>query len=372
MSSSIVFNNYSYGKNGGKDYVLYYRCSKYKTGCKARLLKNGQTIKEKGVHTCGAKMVLVNIHNDEMSPTDFINRFLADKSSQLSLCPSQIYQTLLLSLRDRFVNVPYAIPSKSTIYSTIRNNRGLMGMNAIEAVMSPPLSIKGNGQPFFRRYWVGDIHGQQQRILIWVTNESLALMRYNTHTFIDGTFKITPHPFYQCVIVMAYDCGTQLYVPCAFSLVSAKNEYIYCELFHQLIMLMEYNWMPRIVTTDFEKALICAVKQEFPESRVLGCYFHLKQALLRKITKYNMSNFNSTLLLQQIELLTIIPQNQISMAIEYIKTKLVHEESVDNFWIYFERTWLVRFPPSIWNTSEIPQLDLINRTNNGLERYNRR
>ncbi|KII64719.1 hypothetical protein RF11_05509 [Thelohanellus kitauei] len=88
--------------------------------------------------------------------------------------------------------------------------------------MSPPLNLKVNGQPFFRRYWVGDIDGQTHRINIVVTNESLALMRYNAHTFIDGTFKVTPHPSYQCVIVMIYDYGTELYVPCAFALVREK------------------------------------------------------------------------------------------------------------------------------------------------------
>ncbi|KAF0991464.1 hypothetical protein HZS_1570 [Henneguya salminicola] len=82
----------------------------------------------------------------------------------------------------------------------------------------------------------------------------------NSHTFIDATFMITPHPNFQCVIVMKYDCGTELYIPCAFALVSGKNEYIYRELLHQLIILMEYILMPRTVATDFEKALISAGK----------------------------------------------------------------------------------------------------------------
>ncbi|KAF0985721.1 hypothetical protein HZS_3048 [Henneguya salminicola] len=110
MSSSIVFNNYSYGK---KD-ASYYRCSKYKGGYKARLFKHGVTMTEKGVHTCGGKNVSVAIP------------VLTEKSFQLSLSSSQIFQDLILFLRERFVNAPYGIPSKSMIYSTMRNNRGLI------------------------------------------------------------------------------------------------------------------------------------------------------------------------------------------------------------------------------------------------------
>ncbi|KAF0990341.1 hypothetical protein HZS_4121 [Henneguya salminicola] len=85
-------------------------------------------------------------------------------------------------------------------------------MNPIEAAMSSPLSLQRNGQSFLKRYWVVDIPMEMHRIPILATNESSTLLRYNSHNFIDGTFKITPHTFFQCVIVMTNDCGTELYV----------------------------------------------------------------------------------------------------------------------------------------------------------------
>ncbi|KAF0988005.1 hypothetical protein HZS_2629 [Henneguya salminicola] len=78
------------------------------------------------------------------------------------------------------------------------------------------------------------------------------------------TFRSAPHPFYQCIIVMVYDRGTEIYVPTVYALVTCKNEYIYSEAFPQIVVLMEYNWMSCIITTDFEKALISSIKQEFP------------------------------------------------------------------------------------------------------------
>ncbi|KII62268.1 hypothetical protein RF11_09585 [Thelohanellus kitauei] len=106
---------------------------------------------------------------------------LADKSSELNLCCRNIYRELLISLCEKYVNTPYTIPSKNGVDSIIQNNRGLFERNQIEAVMSHPLSLKVNRQPYIRRYWVREINGQTHRIIIWVTNESLALLRCNTH-----------------------------------------------------------------------------------------------------------------------------------------------------------------------------------------------
>ncbi|KAF0991467.1 hypothetical protein HZS_1573 [Henneguya salminicola] len=38
----------------------------------------------------------------------------------------------------------------------------------------------------------------------------------------------------------------------------------------------------------------------------------------------------------------------------------------------YKKTFLVRFPPNVWNSSKIPHIDIKNRRNNSLERYNRR
>ncbi|KAF0985512.1 hypothetical protein HZS_1211 [Henneguya salminicola] len=80
---------------------------------------------------------------------------------------------------------------------------------------------------FFRRYWSGDIYGEQHQINIWATNETSSLMRYNSHTFFGGTFRSAPRPFYHRIIVMVYDIGTEIYVPTVNALVTCKKEYIY-------------------------------------------------------------------------------------------------------------------------------------------------
>ncbi|KAF0988605.1 hypothetical protein HZS_5745 [Henneguya salminicola] len=66
--------------------------------------------------------------------------------------------------------------------------------------------------------------------------------------------------------------------------------------------------------------------------------------------------------------LTISQIVQINQAIAYIPSLTTAEGILNQFWVYFNRTWMVRFPPSLWNIAD----GMMNRANNALERYNRR
>ncbi|KAF0991155.1 hypothetical protein HZS_789, partial [Henneguya salminicola] len=80
----------------------------------------------------------------------------------MELYPSQIYQSLLLKLRELYGSAPYPIPGKSAVYRNIREQR---------TATLPPLRYLANSQPFLRRYWSGDIDDEYHQMLIWCTNE---------------------------------------------------------------------------------------------------------------------------------------------------------------------------------------------------------
>ncbi|KAF0989690.1 LOW QUALITY PROTEIN: hypothetical protein HZS_2039 [Henneguya salminicola] len=75
--------------------------------------------------------------------------------------------------------------------------------------------------------------------MIWATNESLCMMRYNTHTYIDATFRSIPSSFTQYLIIL--DIGTELNISCVYTLMISKNEYLYSIALHELVFLMELN-----------------------------------------------------------------------------------------------------------------------------------
>ncbi|KAF1741687.1 hypothetical protein MXB_2410, partial [Myxobolus squamalis] len=89
---------------------------------------------------------------------------------------------------------------------------------------------------------------------------------------------------------------------------------MYLTALHEVIVLMKYMWMALIIMSDFEFSLIAALKHEFPESIIMCCYFHLMKARERKTKKYKISNENenSSRILQNIELLTVIPISELN------------------------------------------------------------
>ncbi|KAF0985366.1 hypothetical protein HZS_3018, partial [Henneguya salminicola] len=126
-------------------------------------------------------------------------------------------------------------------------------------------------------------------------------------------------------------------------------------------------WMPLIITSDFEFSLIAALKHEFPESRIMCCYFHLMKAMEGKTKKYKISNENLSRILQNIELLTVIPISEINEGIRFIQSLAEHQEELNSFWTYFTITWIMRFDPTLWSLSNTDNFEIFGRTNNGLE-----
>ncbi|KAF0985540.1 hypothetical protein HZS_1083, partial [Henneguya salminicola] len=73
----------------------------------------------------------------------------------------------------------------------------------------------------------------------------LALLKYNILLFGDCTFRPTPPPFPQCLIIRSLHLG--------------------CSILPDVVVLLEYSRMPKKITIDFELMLIKAIPCEFPE-----------------------------------------------------------------------------------------------------------
>ncbi|KAF0989376.1 hypothetical protein HZS_2265 [Henneguya salminicola] len=112
---------------------------------------------------------------------------------------SHINFWLKLSLMENKSHIPV-----KKIYFKIREIRNILNLESIQTVRQPQLRHKRNGQPFLRKFWEGEIHGEHHIVVIWATNISLCMMRYNTHTYIDATFRSIPSHFTQCRIIMLF------------------------------------------------------------------------------------------------------------------------------------------------------------------------
>lgn len=148
----------------------------------------------------------------------------------------------------------------------------------------------------------------------WAHPDLIRLLRYDRISlFIDGTFRCVPKPFSQLLVIMVYDAGnccyfffirqgivirfffffcsnisgTDMYVPVFYILLQSKHEWAYTEAFNEVKSALRTNGQsnlnPANIHCDFEKGLMNALADQFPDARVVGCLFHFKQALLRKM-----------------------------------------------------------------------------------------
>ena len=201
----------------------------------------------------------------------------------------------------------------------------------------------------------------------------------------DATFSCAPHPFYQCLIIKIYDHSTSSYMPILYMLMSHKTEALHA--FSQLVVLSNWKIDVHMYCSDFEAALIKDLNFAFKGYGGIhvGCFYHLKQCwrkFLLKQCELSKEITKEAMLPGNLDLLCVIPRKEVETKVlrflrkklEKGKRKLTKKEcdGYDRFWKYFIKQWL----PIVdkWNicAKDGDYYDMVNRTNNGLESYNRR
>jgi hypothetical protein len=369
MDKTLFYGGFRYRLNREYTGTGYYICSASRsTRCNARLIrKDDNVVATTGTHTCSKQLVQ---QEGIVDSTAFVNQRLPDLAADHRLTALEIYSRILVELHEQYTEPIVNIPKKVDIRRMVRELRGVSRTDWLENIWSHESSML-EGMRFLRTHWRGVINQEEQQILLWMTNEGVALLRAGGPVLVDGTFKACPHEFHQLVIVMTYDKGTSCYVPCAYSLLTSKNEWMYLRLFHEILMQLDYVWEPESIVCDFELGLINAIKQEFPTSTLTGCYFHWKQALHRKLVKRGFRAEERAVVISSIEFLVAIEPEMVLSGLAYAKRSLPDTPKYQLFLEYFANTWIKKYDPVIWTQVNQKKKVLI-RTNNGLERYNRR
>ena len=120
-----------------------------------------------------------------------------------------------------------------------------------------------------------------RRHLIFGSERQLEVLSKMKTWYIDATFKLCPHPFTQLLTVNAFvkndDHVKQ--VPLVFALMSGRKKRDYKAVLESVLAILENR--PRVtkITLDFEKAIWNALRQVLPNVKLMGCSFHITQAL---------------------------------------------------------------------------------------------
>ena len=96
----------------------------------------------------------------------------------------------------------------------------------------------------------------------------------------------------------------------------------YLEIFQKLKELCP-EFALSVFISDFEKALKRAVKTAFPNAKIMGCYFHYSQAILRKVNNLGLKRlYRKNKIVQRVVRmliqLALLPYNKIQQGFDQI------------------------------------------------------
>jgi hypothetical protein len=309
-----------------------------------------------------------------------------------SKLPSMIWLEVKSFLNEKYSGNWYGL-QEHQVLEMVRKCRNKLGhgnsISTLENVMEYS-KMPSKDRPFLHHSMCSP-HPEKSdvmmRLMIFANPALLGLLNGVVDLFIDATFSCVPAPFYQCLIIMVFDPSTSHYLPVVYALMTHKVQELYWQMFNQLIFLTKWKMQVRTFTSDFELAMINMLELLFGKNagggKHVGCFFHLKQAwrkyLIEKCGLGLSSLLGPLMAVGGLDLLSVIPRNEIdSIGIPFLRLTLegtateLEKISLDKFWTYFRKQWLQI--TNNWNIREEDGqfLQMVNRTNNALESYNRR
>jgi hypothetical protein len=304
----------------------------------------------------------------------------------VTLTPTEVWCVI----RDRFYGsdseIVQGATKKQVLGRLYRTRTNLFGRESFGRLEREPLcDVKDScGLKFFSSMSPTTTTKSSTGSLVGAHPQLLDRMKQRRSSiFVDATYRCVPVQFYQLVIVMLYDPISDLYLPVWYILTTGKTAQVYDHVFNNLFIASKRKLDPAHIVCDFEFAMIKSVQAEFPDSHIVGCLFHFKQALRRKMLKLKISEPEVNLAMREgcIDRLTTMRRLDINLrGIHEVRSTIKRDcssrgisyarENWKKFWKYFKKTWLHKFEPAWWNINGVRE-DIVNRTNNPLERYNR-
>lgn len=177
------------------------------------------------------------------------------------------------------------LPAVKSLRRGTQRNRNAGNNNAVavpqtRAALPHPLppdyTMTNAGTPFLR--WDS---GDQDRILLFGSQEKLDALQNNSNWFMDGTFDSVPLIYTQLVTLHALVDGIS--IPCVYALLPDKTQATYTRMLRELRNIPGINLQPQTVLIDFEVAEKNALEAVFPGVSVKGCFFHFSQNIWKKV-----------------------------------------------------------------------------------------
>ncbi len=350
-------------------------------------LKNGNTNWRCLVESCKA-VVQLSItneiarktdHNHVASPSKIEAKKFVQQIREKALTSNEMPRQIILSSQ---VQLPvFAAPTIPSYQCSLRTiNRKRQGAQV--SIPKPktlselgdlpsPLTVTCDGQNFL--YF--DSGKSDERILVFATLPAIDLLNGRSTWHCDGTFSVSPDVFYQVYTIHGVIEDTL--IPLVYALLSNKSQATYTKLFSCFDQVAEKLHL------DFELAVRNAAKEISPNTSIHFCFFHLSQAVWRKVQnlgyqKVYADDEHFRLSVKKLLCLAFLPTEDVPAGLDLLR----EENSYENFQEvadYFEDTYVgpwrgsrrvkPKFELKEWNLYE-RVLNHEARTNNALEGWN--
>lgn len=250
---------------------------------------------------------------------------------------------------------------------------------------------------------------ENEKVIIFCTRKNLVLLKDSPVWIMDGTFQTCPFIFAQLYSIHGL-IGTgdnARAVPLVFAFLSKKSQECYVHFFTELKRYAdsifgsneneetEDTFAPHMVLTDFELAVINAVRVVFPGTVHKCCLFHLGQNVWRRVQENGLQkryvedgefslkvrHFIALAYLPSVEIPavfallkenifpTVDPQIVEWFEINYVNGKLKSRKT-DDTKLMINRT-VPLFPPELWSVHQ-NNISSLPRTQNKIEAWHKR
>ncbi|XP_060857291.1 uncharacterized protein LOC132934900 isoform X1 [Metopolophium dirhodum] len=390
---NLGFKYYKREARGGRVYLVCERQKKRNQYCHSTATVSTD-LRDNRIH-------LQNYHDHQPAEIDLNVPFLREAIGERGIDPAVTTSFMRTLYNNEIINHPEAAPNYTFLQAQERVKKmrrrrfplqpldiGQLAValneerNAIYAstVQNPP-------SRFFQQALV--VNGRSVG-LIFANMAAIEKYREDLATVtlvgIDGTFKTVPRvpADLKCFLTVQVVFRSVSF-PMVYALLGSMTEEVYSALFDIVRNILPLNYELVCFITDYEKALMSAVQQSFPESQLRCCWFHFTQSIVR----YCHRRMNSVLdlvrtnpvaarVLRMVLALPHLPATrndprcpQFSMTdgfraiIHYTRQFPEIERGMRNFLIgYVESFWLLQVGPDL-----ISVFGEEYRTNNYLESF---
>lgn len=333
----LLLNGYQYYKlKNYKDGGIIWRCALYrKSKCVGSVTIINSIVSKAVSHlpTCSPDYAQNEI---DLKLDDCKKQ--ASASDTVSV--PKIYRKAVGSLENRGIDIIKKLPQFSSIKSTLYRQRN-QALKVDKLYYKHFTDIKVPSK--FHSFLLADYYRYDDaRILVFASTEARNVMTECDDYFSDGTFGAIPEPFLQLYTIHCDQGSSQdvtNIIPVVYAFLPDKTKDTYITLL-QLIKSQIPHWNPKRFKTDYEDAMIQAIRYVFPRILPSGCYYHYCESLKRKTKSLKLKAYR---IVSLCKLLPLLPRENIMGGWSYVideMESIIDQEKIEEFKRYMNRNWL--------------------------------